>query len=108
MLSLEYAAKYQPQGLKGIIFTGPFLSVDTWLADAERLILSLDGGQEMLAEVRRCEASGVYTEKFDEINDVFSKNFNNRHKGDAFDRPSMTEGDTSNNVVDADFVYEYM
>ena len=29
MLGAEYAAKYQPEGLKGLIFAGPFLKVDT-------------------------------------------------------------------------------
>lgn len=28
MLNLEYVAKYQPGGLKGMVFGGPFLDVD--------------------------------------------------------------------------------
>lgn len=28
MLSMEYVAKYQPAGLKAMVFGGPFLDVD--------------------------------------------------------------------------------
>lgn len=108
MLNLEYVAKYKPAGLKGMVFGGPFLSVDYWLADAERLMLSLENGAEMLAYVRQCEASGVYDSKFEEINSIYSANFNNRHKGCNFDRPDMTGGAPSHISVAGVDVYEYM
>ncbi len=108
MLGAEYAAKYQPEGLKGLIFAGPFLKVDTWLQDCERLICSLDGGDEMLAEVRRCEASGVYTERFDEINTIYSNNFGNRHKDLNYDRPTFEEQVDGHKMVHGVDVYEYM
>lgn len=54
--------------------------------------MSLDNGQDMLAHVRQCEVSGVYDERFNEINSIYSANFNNRHKGCNFDSPDMQNG----------------
>ena len=107
-MAAEFANKYQPEALKGIIFAGPFLNVDTWLADCERLILSLDGGEDMLAEIRRCEASGVYTDRFDEINKIYSDNFGNRHRYLNYDRPGFEEEIDGHKKVHGVDVYEYM
>ena len=50
------------------------------------MLLSLDDGQHKVDVVKQCENTGVYTKEFDEINDVFSAAFNNRHKGQIKDR----------------------
>lgn len=107
MLSLEYVGKYQPAGLKGIIFGGPFLNVDKWIDDAHQNLLSLENGQEMFNWVQQCDASGIYDEKYDEINTIYSTNFNNRHKGCADDRPDKNNGENFNPVAGVN-VYEYM
>ena len=108
MLNMEYVAKYHPAGLKGMVFGGPFLDVDYWIADAQRLILSLDNGEQMLSYVRQCEATGTYDDHFEEINTIFSENFNNRHKGCASDRPDMTNGGSKYIKIQGVDVYEYM
>lgn len=79
MLAVEYAAAKQPEGLKALVLTGPFLSVDTWIGDAERLIKSLPDGEAMWQEVCRCEASGEYSERYQEINKLHGQNFGNRN-----------------------------
>lgn len=62
----------------------------------------------MLAEIRKCEATGVYTEKFDEINEIYSLNFNNRHPQDCKDRPYMGYTDSQYLRIAGVDVYEYM
>ena len=105
---MEYVAKYHPAGLKGMVFGGPFLDVDYWIADAQRLILSLDNGQEMLNHIRQCETTGIYDDQFKEINTIFSQNFNNRHKGCAFDRPYMENENGPHLTIQGVDVYTYM
>ena len=108
MLNMEYVGKYHPAGLKGMVFGGPFLDVDYWIADAQRLILSLDNGQEMLNHVRLCEQTGNYDDKFKEINSVFSKNFNNRHPDCTYNKPDMTNGAPGHIKIQGVDVYTYM
>ncbi|MDO5329106.1 MAG: proline iminopeptidase-family hydrolase [Coriobacteriia bacterium] len=108
MLELEYAAKYNPSGLKGIVFIGPFLNVDTWLKDAERLIKSLDGGDEMWQEVVQCESSHNYTDRYNQINEIYSQNFTDRHKQDSFDKPNMNNEDVFSPKIAGVDVYDYM
>lgn len=93
MLGVEYAGHYKPAGLKGMILAGPFLNVDRWVADQERLIRTLDGGDQMMQEIRKCEATGQYSDKFNEINEIYTKNFNNRHPEDCKNRPTMVGPD---------------
>lgn len=62
----------------------------------------------MLEHVKQCEASGTYDDEFEEINTIFSANFNNRHKGCAYDRPDMTGGGSSMIEIAGVNVYEYM
>lgn len=70
--------------------------------------MSLDNGQEMLDHVHQCEATGIYDERFEEINSAFSDNFNNRHPNDSLNNPDMTNGGLSQVVVQGVDVYEYM
>lgn len=62
----------------------------------------------MLNHVRECEATGNYDSWFDEINTTFSANFNNRHKGCAYDRPDMSGGSDPHLTIAGIDVYEYM
>lgn len=104
MLGLEYAAAKQPSGLKGLILAGPFLSVDTWLNDAERLIQSLPDGEAMWKVVQECEATGVYGDDYNDINKIYSTNFGTR-------TPDAGEGtpvDPEPRIVDGIDVYYYM
>ena len=62
----------------------------------------------MLAHVRQCEATGIYDARFDEIDEIYAQNFNNRHKGCNFDRPYMQNGTDPNIDIAGVDVYEYM
>lgn len=104
MLAVEYAAAKQPDGLKGIILNGPFLNVDQWIDDAERLIKTLPDGEAMWETILECESTGEYTEEYNEINTIYSENFNSRIEG-AFDgTPSEPEG----REIEGFSVYNYM
>lgn len=83
MLAVEYTAARKPEGLRGIILDGPFLNVDKWCEDARRLIKSLDKGDEYWKIVQECEESGAFCEDpgYEEVNDIYSKNFNSRVEG---------------------------
>lgn len=91
MLAVEYAAAKQPKGLKGLVLNGPFLSVDTWIEDAERLIKTLPDGNKLWEEIQQCEASGEYGERYQEINKLYSENFNNRHPESRNGTPTEPE-----------------
>lgn len=104
MLAVEYTAAKRPANLKGLVLAGPFLSVDRWLADAERLIKTLPDGEEMWRKIQECVSAGEYDEEYDKINEIYSNNFYSRTEG-AFDgTPSLT--DTP--VISGDDVYNYM
>ena len=62
----------------------------------------------MLEHVKQCEATGIYDEEFDQINTIFSSNFNNRHKGCNFDRPYMENENGPHLTVQGVDVYVYM
>lgn len=83
MLTVEYVAARQPKGLKGIVLTGPYLNSDQWCRDAERLIKSLDNGEEYWRIVQECEQKGTCLEdpRFEEVNRIYSDNFNSRVEG---------------------------
>lgn len=104
MLALEYAAAKQPDNLKGLILAGPFLKVETWIDDAGRLIQSLPDGDAMWATIQECEATGVYGEEYDKINEIYSNNFYNRNPGSTDGTPEEPE----TKVVDGVDVYNYM
>lgn len=104
MLAVEYAAAKQPEGLRGLVLNGPFLSVDTWISDAQRLIRSLPEGDSLWREIQECEQAGNYSERYAEINKLYSKNFNNRTEGSTAGTP--TEPETR--VVDGVSVYNTM
>ena len=61
-----------------------------------------------MKEIRQCEASGIYTEKFDEINDLHSRNFGNRHPDSNYDRPYMNQTNSGHEIIANVNVYEYM
>ena len=104
MLAVEYAAAKQPDNLKGLILAGPFLRVDRWIDDAERLIKTLPDGDEMWAKIQECESTGEYDDEYEKINEVYSENFYSRNEG-AFDgTPEWVE----TSVVGGEDVYYYM
>lgn len=107
MLAVEYAAAKQPAGLKGIVLDGPFLNVDVWCDDAERLIKSLDKGDEYWQIVQECEASGAFYDdpRYVEVNDIYSANFNSRVAGANDGTP---RDPASSYTVPGVSVYNYM
>lgn len=105
MLAVEYAAAKQPEGLKGIVLNGPFLSVETWIDDAERLIKSLPDGEQMWETIVECESSGEYTDAYDEINTIYSKNFGSRVEGANEGTPTS---EPTKHKIDGLSVYNYM
>ena len=104
MLAVEYTAAKQPDNLKGLILAGPFLRVDTWVADAERLIKTLPDGDKMWAKIQECESTGEYDKEYDKINEIYSENFYSRTPG-AFDG---TPGWAETSVISGEDVYYYM
>jgi len=107
MLTVEYAAAKQPAGLKGIILDGPFLNVDRWCSDAERLIKSLDKGDEYWAIVQECEKSGAFYDdpRYEEVNEIYSNAFNSRVEGANDGTPTDNPAER---VIDDFSVYNYM
>lgn len=91
MLAVEYAAAKKPAGLKGLVLNGPFLNVDTWIGDAERLIKTLPHGDALWHEVTQCEAAGDYGKRYAEINRIYSRAFNNRHPESLIGTPSCAD-----------------
>ena len=82
MLAVEYAAARKPKGLKGLVLNGPFLNVDVWCDDAQRLIRSLEGGDEYWKIIQECEASENFSdERYSQINEIYSNHFYSRIEG---------------------------
>lgn len=104
MLAVEYAAAKKPAGLKGLILAGPFLSVDTWIGDAERLIRTLPDGDAVWDEVVECERTGDYGARYQEINRIYSRAFNGRHPEALNGTPSCAAPQNPENLS----AYNYM
>ena len=104
MLAAEYAACKKPEGLKGIILSGPYLKTETWVNDAERLMRSLPDGDAIWDHIAKCEEKGEYDAEYTRIADIYLDNFYSRVPG-AMDG---TPGEPDTKVVDGVSVYEYM
>ena len=104
MLAIEYAAHKKPEGLKGIILSGPYLRTETWVNDAERLMRSLPDGDTIWDHIAKCEERGEYDAEYTRIADIYLDNFYSRVPG-AMDG---TPGEPDTKVVDGVSVYEYM
>ena len=104
MLAVEYAAAKRPGNLKGLILAGPFLKVERWIRDAERLIKTLPEGEKIWEKIRECEAAGEYDEEYSKINELYSDNFYSRNEGASDGTPSHEK----TSVVTGDDVYNYM
>ena len=78
-LELEYYQKH-PEGVKGIIFSSPYLSTPVWEADADTLITTLaDSLQTFIAEA---EAEDNFdTPQYRLADSVYWSEFGNRHPG---------------------------
>lgn len=98
-LELEYYDKY-PQGVKGIIFSSPYLSTPVWEADADTLITSLpDTVQTLIAQA---EAENNFdTPQYQYADSVYWSHFGNRNPGKP--HPWDTVPAPSNR-----FMYNYM
>ena len=106
MLAVEYAAAKQPAGLKGIVLDGPFLNEERWCQDAERLIRSLDNGEEYWRIITECEALGMYdSPEYAEINRIYSSHFYSRVAG--ADEGTPVEAEAAHTIPGLS-VYEYM
>ena len=106
MLAVEYVAAKQPEGLKGIILDGPFLNVDRWCSDAEKLIKTLDGGEEYWEKVQECESSGDFdSPEYENIKNIYSDHFYSRVKGANDGTPVDRK---ASRVIEGLSVYEYM
>ena len=104
MLAVEYAAHKKPEGLKGIILSGPYLKTETWVNDAKRLIRTLPEGDAMWDHIIECQEKGEYDEEYKKIDELYINNFYSRVPGAREGTPR--EPDTK--VVDGIGVYEYM
>ncbi len=104
MLAIEYAAHKKPEGLKGIILSGPYLRTETWVNDAERLMRSLPDGDAIWDHITECEEKGEYDAEYERMANLYLDNFYSRIPGAMEGTPK--EPDTK--VVDGISVYEYM
>ena len=76
-LELEYYEKY-PEGVKGIIFSSPYLSTPVWEADADTLIATLPDSIQTM--IRTAEAENNFdTPEYKMADSVYWSNFGNRH-----------------------------
>lgn len=91
MFAVEFVEAKRPKGLRGLILAGPFLNVNLWVLDAQRLIQSLPDGEAKWKIIKECEALGNYTEEYDNINTIYSNNFFNRTEGLDSTKPSQPE-----------------
>lgn len=119
MLAVEYAAAKQPKGLKGLALAGPFLNVDIWCQDAQRLIQSLPqkdvcgkmmDGKEMWEVIQECEKNGSYydDERYSVINDIYTDYFNTRFENEGcYDEMPFDHGASQYEIEGLD-VYNYM
>lgn len=119
MLSVEYAATKKPRGLEKMILSGPFLSVDVWISDAERLIKTLPDGKNKWEYITKCINESkinkdifVNDKKYNEINDEYSVNFamrNTKRKNEIPDSEIIPKvlDEEKGVLVDVD-TYNYM
>ncbi|WP_224491262.1 proline iminopeptidase-family hydrolase [Robertkochia flava] len=98
-LELEYFEKY-PEGVKGIIFSSPYLSTPVWEADADTLIATLPDSIQTM--IREAEAINNFnTPQYRTADSVYWSKFGNRHPAaphpwDTIDAPGNR------------FMYNYM
>lgn len=104
MLAVEYAARKKPEGLKGIILSGPYLKTETWVNDAERLIRTLPDGDAMWDHLKECDEKEQFDEEYSRLADLYVNNFYSRVPGAM----EGTPGEPDTKVVDGVSVYEYM
>lgn len=104
MLAVEYAAAKQPKGLMGLVLSGPFLCVDTWIQDAQRLIRSLPNGDGLWEEITALEKSKDFGPRYQEINKLYSRAFNNRHPESLVGTPTPEKTENPEKLS----VYNYM
>ena len=107
MLAVEYTAAKQPEGLRGLVLAGPCLNADIWCNDAERLIKSLEGGDEYWDIIQECETSGDYysDERYMQIFDIYASNYYYRTP-DAYS--NMPQDPASSHTIPDLSIYEYM
>lgn len=89
MLAAEFAAKFQPASLKGIIFSGPFLNVDRWVNDGHKLISQLPNGEEKLAHILECERTKKFDEQYKAIDQEYTDNCVELPSNNVNDKPSF-------------------
>lgn len=106
MLAVEYVAAKQPAGLKGIILDGPFLNVDRWCSDAERLIRSLDDGDKLWRIVEECEEKGSFdSDEYKKVDKIYSDHFYSRVEGANDGTP---KDPPASHIIPGLSVYNYM
>lgn len=75
-LAVNYSLDKKPAGLKSMVLTGPFLNVNMWIADAERLIKSLPEGNAYWAIVEDCIAKNNFdTPEYKMVDGKYYDNF---------------------------------
>ena len=89
-LQLEYYLKY-PEGIKGMVFSSPYVSTPIWTADADTLILSLPDSIQRAIAVSE-ESGDFESDLYQNANTYFLKNFGLRttrktHPLDTADAP---------------------
>lgn len=103
MLAVEYVLEKKPANLKSLVLAGPFLNVDIWLTDAQRLIKSIS--PDMWTTIEECVAKNDFSgEEYKKINEIYSENFLCRNMPIFNSVPE----EPKSRVVEGISVYEYM
>lgn len=98
-LALEYYLR-QPEGIKGLIFSGPFFSTSLWEKDADTLISSLSDSIQMI--IKESEMSGSFdTKEYKYADSVYWATFGRRHPWPKHELDTIE-------ALSNDFIYNYM
>jgi len=107
-LAVNYYLDKKPVGLKSMVLTGPFLNVNMWIADAERLIKSLPDGDAHWDVVEDCIAKNDFdTPEYKKVDGIYYDNFGCRDQSVLADLPPKDPA-AINFAGKAVSVYNYM
>ncbi len=98
-LALEYYLR-QPEGIKGLIFSGPFFSTSLWEKDADSLISTLSDSIQII--IKESEESGSFqTNSYKYADSVYWATFGRRHSWPKHELDTVE-------ALSNSFIYNYM
>lgn len=98
-LGLEFYKQY-PEGIKGMIFSGPFFSTRIWSEDAKKRVMSLPDSIQSIIKLAE-ENNDYSTKDFQRANDFYWSKFGRRNEWKKHPLDTIE-------VLKTSFVYNYM